>query len=236
MTMHGPDGTDHASHIVFDEIARPERIVYSHYFGHSGGPRQFQSTIVFLADGGKTRLTMRQVFASAAARDAVAQKYGAVEGARQTLERLAEHLGAHDPKTKAELRISRTFDAPRHLVFAAWTKAEHVSRWFTPRPLTTSQCEVDFRPGGVFRVVMRMPDGVEHPFDGKFGEIVVPERIVFRGKIHGDNETETTVTFTETDGKTTIAVHQTYSYQSDATRGAHQGWTMTLDQLARYLA
>jgi uncharacterized protein YndB with AHSA1/START domain len=132
---------------------------------------------------------------------------------------------------RPEFRTSRTFDAPRHLVFEAWTKAEHIARWFTPRPLTTSMCEVDFRPGGVFRLAMRTPDGVEFPMDARFGEIVVPERIVFTGKIHGNNDVETTVTFSEANGKTTIDVHQTYSFESDATRGAPQGWAATLDQL-----
>ncbi len=132
-----------------------------------------------------------------------------------------------------ELVITRTFDAPRSLVFQAWSKAEHVSRWFTPGPLTTSACELDFRPGGIFRLVMRMPNGVEFPMDARFGEIVPPERLTFAGKIHGGNEVHTTVTFNEeAHSKTTITVHQTYSFESDATRGAAQGWTIALDQLA----
>src|SRR5580704_2362612 len=103
---------------------------------------------------------------------------------------------------------TRTFDAPRRLVFEAWTRAEHVARWFTPRPLTTSACEVDFRPGGVFRVVMRMPGGLEHPFEGHYGEIVVPERITFRGKVHGEIDVETVVTFDDHGERTTIHVLQ----------------------------
>jgi uncharacterized protein YndB with AHSA1/START domain len=142
-----------------------------------------------------------------------------------------------DPSTakRSGIHISRTFDAPRDLVFRAWTKAEHLSRWFTPRPLVTSRCEVDFRPGGVFRLVMRTPDGVEYPMDGRFGDIVVPERIVFTGRIHDDNDVETTVIFTETSGKTTVNVHQTYAFESDATRGAPEGWSLTLDQLGEHV-
>jgi uncharacterized protein YndB with AHSA1/START domain len=100
-------------------------------------------------------------------------------------------------------------------------------------------CEVDFRPGGVFRLTMRMPNGVEHPMDGRFGEIVVPERIEFSAKIPHDDEEqntiETTITFSEANGRTTISVHQTYSIESDATRGAPQGWTATLNQLDEHL-
>jgi uncharacterized protein YndB with AHSA1/START domain/dihydrofolate reductase len=133
------------------------------------------------------------------------------------------------------LVLSRTFDAPRRLVFEAWTKAEHVARWFTPRPLTTSQCEVDFRPRGAFRIVMRMPDGTEHPFHGAFGEISPPERLTFDGKLPDGNEVRTVVTFAEEDGKTTLTVRQTYSFESDATRGAPAGWSSTLDQLAEHV-
>lgn len=144
---------------------------------------------------------------------------------------MSTHTFIATPGQRPELRISRTYDAPRRLVFEAWTKAEHVARWFTPRPLTTSECTVDFRPGGLFSVGMRMPEGTEHAFSGTFGEIVVPERLSFAGKLPDGNEVETTVTFSEAGGKTTVNVRQTYSFQSDATRGAPQGWTQTLDQL-----
>lgn len=136
-----------------------------------------------------------------------------------------------------ELQMSRTLDAPRDLVWDAWTKAEHVARWFTPRPLTTSECQVDFRPGGVFRVVMRMPDGAEHAFDGAFGEIVARERLVFDGKLPDGNEIHTLVTFADAGaGKTRLTVRQSYSFESESTRGAEKGWTATLDQLAEQVA
>ncbi len=134
-----------------------------------------------------------------------------------------------------ELRMTRVFDAPKSLVFEAWTKAEYLSRWFTPAPLTTHDCELDFRPGGVFRLTMRTSDGGEFPMEARFTEIAANERIVFAGTVQGDLKILTTVTFAENDGKTTLAVHQVYSHESDATRGAHAGWTLTLDQLAAYL-
>src|SRR5580692_9282639 len=110
-------------------------------------------------------------------------------------------LEGNDVATKPqELLMTRTFDAPRRLVFEAWTKAEHVAQWFTPRPLTTSACEVDFRPGGVFRVTMRMPNGVEHAMDGRFGEIAPPDRLTFTAKLPDGNEIQTIVTFTESNG------------------------------------
>jgi uncharacterized protein YndB with AHSA1/START domain len=130
------------------------------------------------------------------------------------------------------LHMTRVFDAPRRLVFEAWSKPEHVSRWFTPRPLTTPKCEMDFRTGGKFYLVMRMPDGIEFPMDATYTEVMPPEKIAFSATIHGGIDITTTVTFTEHDGKTTIVVHQTYSKEGDATRGAEQGWTATLNQLA----
>lgn len=133
---------------------------------------------------------------------------------------------------KPELRISRVFDAPRDLVFEAWSKAEHVARWFTPAPLTTPKCEVEFRTGGKFHVTMRMPSGLDLPMDAVFLEVSAPERIVFAATIHGGVEVSTTVTFAEHDGKTTMSVHQVFSHESDATRGANAGWTQALNQLA----
>lgn len=90
--MHGPDGTDYENRIVYDEVVRPERLVYRHGGGDDVEPVQFHVTVTFEDKGGKTRLTMHALFPSAAERDRVAEKYGAVEGAQQTLQRLAEHL------------------------------------------------------------------------------------------------------------------------------------------------
>ena len=134
---------------------------------------------------------------------------------------------------KPELRLSRVFDAPLSLVWEAWSKAEYVQRWFTPAPLTTPRCEVDLRTGGIFYLVMKMPDGVELPMDARFVEVVPKERIVFTATIHGGVHVHTTVAFTdEGAGKTRLDVHQVYSHETAATRGAPQGWKSTLDQLA----
>jgi uncharacterized protein YndB with AHSA1/START domain len=85
--MHGPDGVDYQNKIVYIEIAKPERLVYSHV---SGPP--FEATAIFTERGGKTELTVRMVFESATLRDQVAREFGAVEGLQQTLERLGELL------------------------------------------------------------------------------------------------------------------------------------------------
>jgi uncharacterized protein YndB with AHSA1/START domain len=199
---------------------------------------QFQATITFTARGEKTELTMRQVYRSAHERDAVIEKYGAVEGGKQTLARLEEHLTeealAAAATSTLKLELSRVFNAPRKIVFEAWSKPEHLSKWFAPRPLSVPRCELDFRAGGVFRLVMRTPDGLEFPMETTFREVVAPEKIVFAGAIHGGNAVVTTLTFSEEgkDGKKTrLDVVQTFAFESDATRGARQGWTQTLEQL-----
>ena len=90
--MHGPDGRDYENRIVYDEIVKPERITYRHGGGDDVEPVTFHTTVTFEDLGGKTRLTMRAIFPSAAERDRVVKEVGAVEGAKQTLGRLAEHL------------------------------------------------------------------------------------------------------------------------------------------------
>jgi uncharacterized protein YndB with AHSA1/START domain len=78
--------------------------------------------------------------------------------------------GELDPRL--DLLLQRVVDVPPELVWAAWTKPEHVKKWFTPAPWTTVDCEIDLRPGGIFRTVMRSPEGQEFPkpMSGKFKE------------------------------------------------------------------
>ena len=92
--MHGPDGANYPNQSVFKEVVKPERIVFSHGGGREGGPgAHFVSTWTFdEIEKDKTRVTIRMVFTSAAARDFVVKEFGAIEGGKQTLERLAEHL------------------------------------------------------------------------------------------------------------------------------------------------
>lgn len=85
--MHGPDHVDYQNKIIFEEIVKPERLAYTHV----SGPK-FQATATFDEQGGKTKLTMRMVFDTAAERDRTVQVFGAIEGAKQTLERLNQHV------------------------------------------------------------------------------------------------------------------------------------------------
>jgi uncharacterized protein YndB with AHSA1/START domain len=91
--MHGPDGRDYQNRITYDEVVKPERLVYRHGGGDDVEPVQFRTTVTFEDLGGKrTRLTMRATFPTAAERERVIKEYGADKGLVQTLARLAEHL------------------------------------------------------------------------------------------------------------------------------------------------
>jgi uncharacterized protein YndB with AHSA1/START domain len=87
--MHGPDGTDYNNRVTYHQVVKPERLVYSH--GDDENPEMFLATVTFEELGNKTRLTMRALFSTAAARDE-ATTFGAVEGGTQTLERLEAYL------------------------------------------------------------------------------------------------------------------------------------------------
>jgi uncharacterized protein YndB with AHSA1/START domain len=138
---------------------------------------------------------------------------------------------------QGELVLTRIFDAPRERVFQVWTDPKHVALWWGPHGFTTTVQEMDVRPGGNWRYSMRGPDGNSYPFNGKYVEVVAPERLVFVGTIHevAEHKVWTEILFADQGGKTKVTVHQVYSFQSEATRGAPIGWSQQLDRLEKYL-
>ena len=136
--MHGPDDTDYPNESTFIEVSKPERIVYSHGGGRKGDPgAQFTATWTFEAQGDKTKLTLRMVFPSAAARDLVVKTYNAIEGGNQTLSRLGEQLA------KTPVIIERTFNAPIETVWKAITNIDDMKQWYMPA-LESFKPEVGF--------------------------------------------------------------------------------------------
>ena len=156
-----------------------------------------------------------------------------------------------------EFVIARVFDAPRELVWKAWTERERLMQWFGPKGFTMHMATLNFRPGGVFHYCLRSPDG--HDLWGKFvyRETVAPERIVFVNSFSDEKgnltrhpmsptwplELLSTVTFAEHEGKTTLTVQWVPLNATELERktfdegreSMQQGWTGTLDQLAEYL-
>jgi uncharacterized protein YndB with AHSA1/START domain len=245
LVMRGPDGVDYRNRIVFPEVVKPERLVYKHEPEEGSEPVAFETTVTFAAEGDKTRVIMRQLFPSASIRDHVVRKYHAVEGANQTLGRLAAHLprmaAGREAVSHPDLVLTRIFEAPRALVFKAWTDRDRLARWWGPKNFTNPVCEIDPRPGGAIRIHMPAPDGVVYPMSGVFHEIVAPERLVFTSvALDGDGapmfEILNTVTFAEHEGKTTLTlrahVSQTTAAAPRHLAGMEMGWSQSLDRLA----
>ena len=140
-----------------------------------------------------------------------------------------------------EIVLTRLLDAPPSLVFQAWTDPIHMRKWWGPKAFTTPFCEMDVRPGGALRVVMRGPDGVEYPMTGVFQEIVEPERLVFTFVARDGNENPllegtTTVTFVGQNGKTKMTVQSRAvglaPVAPQMLAGMETGWSQSLDRLA----
>jgi uncharacterized protein YndB with AHSA1/START domain len=140
-----------------------------------------------------------------------------------------------------QLVITRVFDAPRGLVFKAWTEPEHLERWQgAPRGFTVTAHQMEVRPGGAYRVCMRSPEGVDHWLQGVYREIVEPERLVFThvwldAQGRPGKETLVTITFAERGGKTELTLHQVGFKSVESRDGHKEGWTSTFDRLADYL-
>jgi uncharacterized protein YndB with AHSA1/START domain len=152
-----------------------------------------------------------------------------------------------------DLVIERVFDAPRSLVFKAWTEPERLKRWWGPTGFTTPYCAIDLRPGGAIHFCMRSPEGFEIWCKGEYREIVEPERIVctsFFSNERGDRvpptsyglsaewpeETVFTMTFEERDGKTKFTLRQVGVPMIAEREGAVEGWSQSFDKLDEALA
>ncbi|OLT15804.1 polyketide cyclase [Pseudonocardia sp. CNS-139] len=139
-----------------------------------------------------------------------------------------------------ELTIVRVLDAPRELVFRAWTDPEHLAAWFGPRGCTTPRSTVaaDVRPGGTWRATMIREDtGAELPTGGFYIEVREPERLVFTWRDPGGSGEESVVTVALADlgGRTEMTFHQA-GFSSDGYRaGVHEGWSSSFDRLAEQL-
>jgi uncharacterized protein YndB with AHSA1/START domain len=153
---------------------------------------------------------------------------------------MAATATATNAMAQHELVITRTFDAPRALVFKAWSTQEHMVRWLGPRNFTAPHCSLDFRVGGAYRACICAPDGQKYWMRGIYREIVEPERIVFTFSWEEDGERGRenliTVTFAEQGNQTRMTFRQAF-FESIEQRDSHnEGWSECFDRLARFLA
>jgi uncharacterized protein YndB with AHSA1/START domain len=146
---------------------------------------------------------------------------------------------------EATVDIVRTFDAPRALVWQAWTDAKMMAQWFGPRGFTSSVPEYDVRIGGKLRIVMHGPDGNDYPMKGEFVEVVAPQRLVFTNiAIDADGnhllEGKTTVILTEQGSKTTVRVQSRaigrVPMAPQMLAGMEAGWAQSIDKLGELVA
>ena len=160
--------------------------------------------------------------------------------------------------TVRPFNIARTFDAPRDLVWKAWTERARLMQWFGPKGFTMPAARLDFRPGGTFHYCLESPDGNEMWGKFVYREIVAPERIVLVNSFSDEDGNLTrhpfsptwpqqmlsTSTFTGQDGKTKLIMEWSPLDPTEEERrtfdssheGMKQGWSETFEQLAAYLA
>lgn len=144
--------------------------------------------------------------------------------------------------TDSALVVERVFDAPLELVFRVWTDREHAAKWWAPAWCEVEFLEMEVRPGGTWKKLMRDTEGRESWRSGKFLEVVEPERLVFTYYSDGPaadpgHETIVTVKFEEQPGRKTKLTLSQADFDSVESRDGHlEGWTSTVEQFAIYVS
>ena len=257
LTMHGPDGRDYDNRIVYLEVKPPERLVYKNSGEAGGRAVNFQTTVTFAEQDGVTTLTMRAEFSAAADLRYVIENFGADKGGEQTIGRLADHV-AMLTSDQPEFLITRMFDAPREMVWQAWTDPALLAQWFGPKGCTARIATFELRPGGVWHSCLTMPGGAEMWAKFVYREVVPPQRLVW---LHSFSDPEqnlthhpmsptwplimlTTMTLEESGGKTKLTLTWVPYEASEIERktfvegmsGMTMGWSGSFEQLDALLA
>lgn len=243
-----PDGNTIWGKGIYRQIVAPERLVFLHYFSDEHGnivdpppgmPKESVITATFTERDGKTTVTVEHAGVEQTPPE-MQQAYQMGWG--ESLDRLAADL-ANAPRRV--VIITRTVDAPRDLVWKAWTDSRHMAQWWGPNGFTNPVCEMDVRPGGAIYIVMRAPDGVDYPMGGTFREIVKPERLVFTAIAQDSGggpvlEQHTEITFEDLGGRTKLTVRASavgvIPIAAQYLQGMQEGWTQSIDRLEKLLA
>jgi uncharacterized protein YndB with AHSA1/START domain len=151
-----------------------------------------------------------------------------------------EHGSTTERTSERELVVTRTINGPARLVFEAWTKAELLEQWWTPKsfPITLLSCETDPRVGGTYRLVFGYEDST-FEFFGRYLEVTPPSRLVWTNDEGDEGGQVTTVTFEEAGGRTRVVVHDLYpskdALDAAIASGSTSGMAESLDQLDEVL-
>lgn len=173
-TMHGPDGTDYINHVRYVTVQEPEFLAWDH-FGADPDKLHHKGRIELTEETPeKTSVTLQITCESKAQLDEI-RKFGAEAGGHQTLSRLDQRVC--DAAT--DMGLSRIVNAPRALVWRAWTDPALLRQWWCPKPWMVTDCRLDPQAGGEFYTLMRGPDGKESPVHGCFLEVRDQEKLVW---------------------------------------------------------
>ena len=171
-------------------------------------------------------------------RDNVIKVFKADEGLKQNIYKLEGYL--RKVSAEKEMTITREFNAPREMVFKAWTDVNQLKKWWGPKGFTNPVCEIDAVPGGKILIHMQAPDGIVYPMEGELHEIIEPEKIIFTSIALDEKgnrlfEILNTITFADEDGKTKLTLHTAVSNIIPEAKpyleGMNTGWNMSLDRL-----
>jgi uncharacterized protein YndB with AHSA1/START domain len=227
------------------EVVPGKKLAYS--WEYAGYPGNSLVTFELSAEGAKTKLKLTHEglgsFLPEINPDLARKNFA--KGWTQIAESLEKFLEENEETIQKQLILQREFDAPRELVWKAWTDQKHVAQWWGPACFTNPVCEVDARPGGAILIHMHGPNGIVHPMKGTFQEVVPPERLSFLcGPLDEKGElifeVLTKVELSEHQGKTTLNLHVRVMWSTPAgaqyLAGMDAGWTQSLERLAALVA
>jgi uncharacterized protein YndB with AHSA1/START domain len=260
--MRAPDGKDFWTTGVYREIVPLKRLVYVDSFADAAGnavppsvygftedwPAEQLVTVTFAPEGNGTRMTLRHAGLPGGMHREMAgagwsQSFDKLAATLSPASKIPERSGGLTVTlpSDTEIVMTRWFNAPPRLVFEAHSSCEHLKHWWGPWRYEIASCEMDFRPGGAWRVVHRGKDGREHGFRGQIKEIQAPGRIVRTFEYEGapGHVSEETLTLAEYGGGTTLVVRSVFPNKADRDAtlrsGMEDGARETLDRLAAYL-
>ncbi len=254
--MRGPDGKDYWSTGVYREAVPMERLVLTDSFADEKGnvvpasnygmagdwPLELLVTVTFEELGGKTKMTLRHEGIPSGMMRELTET-----GWSESFDKLAASIVTSGTRIiaergKQEVIITRVFEAPRNLVFKAYTDRNLIAQWLGPRRFTTIVDKIDVRPGGVWRFINRDAGGNEYAFHGVFHDVVSPESIVRTFEFEGTpgRVSFETLTLEEIGDKTKVTAKAVYQSVEDRDTmlksGMEEGVLETMDRLAELLA